>query len=391
MDGASDRYIDGFEPETAINLETIEEQIAQLWNPQTRGDDPIASLATRAAVLNLIIYAPDSETADEVQTCSERLSQIHPCRVILFSRINERSPDPLVPDIFATCDADSDDPEIPCIERIRVPVNQTLYNKLASLTQPLIIPELPAFLWWREHPSVSDSAFIALAQSADLTIIDSQQFDSVTYLGDLIELDTQLPARSAIVDLNWQRLQPWRELTAQFFDIRSVNWALSWIREIEIDAGKQDGSEVPVQAIMLTSWLAHCLGWTPFEARRTRGDRWYIGMHDRFGSQIRIIIRTRPGGKEWSGHLLAMSMTARNDEGDSTSLSLSRSRGSSLIRMSARSGTEQVLHHAAHHPRLADEALLMPILESASRDPMYDASLEKVVEIMDVFGNPEVK
>lgn len=389
MNGASDRYSNQFDPDTALDLEAIEREIAQLWHPDARGADPITSLATRASVLNLIIVANDDEDAAHAQRASEHLSQIHPCRVILFNRVSGSDKSRLSPAIYATCEADGDGPAAPCIERIRIPVNRQMYRQLASLVQPLIIPELPAYLWWPGRPAIADPSFVALARASNLTVIDSLLLGSTQELQSLSDLQAQLPARTVIADLNWQRLQPWRELTAQFFDIRSAQWALTCIREVEIDAGRVDGHALPIQAMMFASWLAHCLNWTPFSARRTRKDRWYIGMRDHSGEHVRIIIRTRPDHGAWAGHLLAMSMSAHQEEGDSSTLSLSRSRESSLIRMHARSGADSATHHAVHHPLLPDEALLVPVLEATTRDHVFDASLEKAIETLDFFQNLE--
>ncbi|MEX2425709.1 MAG: glucose-6-phosphate dehydrogenase assembly protein OpcA, partial [Thermomicrobiaceae bacterium] len=377
------------DPDITLDLQTIEQEIAQLWHPDVRGDDPITSLATRASVLNLVIYAPDDEIVSRVQEVSERLSRIHPCRVILFNQVPERSAQRLAPEIYATCEAGGSEPSTPCIERIRIPVTRRMYRQLPSLVQPLIIPELPAYLWWPGALSTADAAFVALARSSNYTIVDSLRFEAAREFQELAELEAQLPSRAAIGDLNWQRLQPWRELTAQFFDIRSVNWALTCIRDVEIDVGRLDDRALPTQALLLTSWLAHCLGWTPFEARRTRNDRWYIGFHDQYREHVRIIIRSRPDAEPYAGHILAMNMSARNSQGDQSTLSLSRSRGSSLIRMHAKSGLDTALHHAKHHPLLPDEALLTPILESTIRDHVFDASLAMAVETMELFARPE--
>jgi glucose-6-phosphate dehydrogenase assembly protein OpcA len=391
MDGAGDRYPDGLDFETMMELESIEQQIAQLWHPDSRGDETLSSVATRAAVLNLISYAPNDETARRFQLVTERLSQIHPCRVVLFKYTSTKSSGPAAPEIYATCPADGSEGETPCIERIEIPITRPMYRQIASLSQPLVIPELPAFLWWPDTPSVSDPAFMDLARSCDITVIDSLRFETTRELAHVTDLDSRLRSHAAIADLNWQRLKPWRELTAQFFDIRTVNWALSCIREVEIDAGEIESKALPTQAIMLASWLAHCLSWAPHEARRTRKDGWVIELYDQYGEQVRIIIRTRPSAEEWSGHVLAMSMTARTEERDPSMLSLSRSRGSSLIRMNAREGTKSALHHAVYYPLLPDEALLVPVLESTERDHVFEASLERAVETIDLLGKPEVE
>jgi glucose-6-phosphate dehydrogenase assembly protein OpcA len=390
MSGTSDRHDNRLDLETTGYIQSLEHQISQLWHPDTTGDRPIASLATRANVLNLIAYTPDDDVARRTSVTAERLSQMHPSRVVLFSRAaDDQTLGNRDAELYATCEADNSLSGAPCIELIRVPIDQTRYGQIDVLARPLVIPDLPTFVWWRDELDPADSTLVGLARSADLTIVDSLQFDSIQSLELFQQIADQLPAKSAIADLNWQRLQPWRELTAQFFDIRTMHWALNNIGEVEIDAGRSDDHTLPAQSLMLVGWLSYCLGWTVFEARRTRKDRWYIGFHDQGGSHVRVIVRSRPASSEWRGHLLSLSMSAHDSTYGTCSLSLSRSRGSSLIRMHARSGLHSTIHHAVYHPLLPDEALLTPVLERAVHDRMFNASLEQSVEIINLFGTPE--
>lgn len=389
MSGASDHHNGHPDGETAVQLQSIEQEIARLWHPDATGDRPITSLSTRSAALNLVVYAPDEDIAHRTSKATERLSQIHPSRVIIYSDSDDEIGDRPKPEIYATCDADSELTGAPCIEQIRVPVNRSLHRQLATLTHPLLIPDLPTYLWWRASIDPDDATLLNLARTADLTVVDSLEFPSIRDLLHLQRLSDLVPAGAAVADLNWHRLQPWRELTAQFFDIRQMHWALQNLREVEIDAGRWTSHALPGQVMMFVAWLSHCLGWSQFEARRTRNDRWYIGAHDRNDEHVRIIIRSRPAGDEWRGHLLSLSMSAVDPVHGTCSLSLSRSRGSSIIRMHARSGLHSTLHHAVYHPLLPDEALLMPVLEATGHDHMFDASLGRAGEIINLFGKPE--
>ena len=389
MSGAGNQRNGEFNPGESIHLESLEQQIAQLWHPDASGDRPLTSLATRATVLNLVSFVPDNETAQRTISSAERISQIHPSRVIIFSGIGDQDAVELKPDLYATCEADSELSAAPCIEQIRVPVDRPRYQQMATIARPLLVADLPTIVWWRGSLDPDDTAFLNLIRSADLTVFDSLRFGSIQHLTDLQRVRELLPPGSTITDLNWHRLQPWRELSAQFFDIRAMHWALQNIREIEIDAGSDEDKALPGQVLMYISWLSHCLGWKSFEARRTRNDRWYIGVHDRRGEHVRIIVRTRPAGEEWRGQLLAVSMTAEESSYGSCSLSLSRTRGSSIIRMHARSGLDSTLHHAVYHPLLPDEALLIPVFEATEEDHMFNAALDRTVELISLFGKPE--
>jgi glucose-6-phosphate dehydrogenase assembly protein OpcA len=389
MSGAGDRFWGDFDWSISSDLQRIEQEIARLWYPDASSGDPFTSLSVRASALNLVVVAPDSHSADLAQDAAERLSQIHPCRVIIFQQASGEQTD-FRAEIYASCEADGEQSTTPCIERIRIPVYQHLYEQLPSLVQPLIIPELPAFLWWPGKIDLNDPALVAVARAANVTIFDSLHYGSAADLILISEIDGQLPSRTAIADLNWHRLMPWRELTAQFFDIRSVYWALSCIREVEIDVGRASSDALPAQAVMLASWLAHCLGWRPVESRRTRIDGWHISMLDQYRKPVKITIRSRPDQGYWAGHVLALSMNAQNTDGQSGTLNISRSRESSLIRMYARVDQQSTINHAVYHPLLPDEALLVPVLEAITRDHVFESSLEVAVEALEAFGNPEV-
>lgn len=389
MYDTSDRYTIRFDPETFVDLEALEQHVASSWLPQETGGPDAAGLATRATALNLVTFAPDDATRERIIQAASRMSVIHPCRLILFGATSNRDDHLSLANVYATCERNPDRPDSPCIERMEIPVHVSMLDQLPLVLQPLVIPELPAFLWWPSTPPFTSQGFQALARSLNRTVVDSLSFSSVSGLRQFHEFFQSLPVKCAIGDVNWQRLQPWRELTAQYFDIRHVQWALSCMREIEVEAGGTDGNIVPSQALLLVSWMAHCLGWETFEARRTRNDRWYIGARDQRGQELRILIRTRPTPREYAGQVMSLSINARSTDGKHSSLALNRSRASSLIRMHASNGMDTALDHVAHHPLLSDEALLVPVLESTSRDHIFEASLGYAAEIAEMLERPD--
>ena len=70
---------------------------------------------------------------------------------------------------------------------------------------------------------------------------------------------------TAVSDLSWTRLTPWRRLIAQFFDSPSLQPYLDRLTAVDIehDAGSA------AQALLLAGWLAARLGWRP-EAKDER-------------------------------------------------------------------------------------------------------------------------
>jgi len=77
-----------------------------------------------------------------------------------------------------------------------------------------------------------------------------------------------IQASKQIADLNWQRLAPWQELTAQAFDQpdrRSAVWEIDGIT-IDYERGNS------TQALMFLGWIASRLEWEPIERITEGGD-----------------------------------------------------------------------------------------------------------------------
>jgi glucose-6-phosphate dehydrogenase assembly protein OpcA len=390
MDDAHGRDGPQYQPGTLVDFGRLEQELARLWQPEESGQSVSSGLATRLSVLNLVIYAWDTETSARARNVAERLSSMHPCRAIMFSSVDQIDRHDIIPEVYATCQRDEEGSQAPCIELINIPVLSDTMGHIRSLIEPAVLPGLPVFVWWPGSPPLDDPGVRAVAEVSDRFVVDSLSFASVRRLSVLENLGRGLPA-CVLTDLNWQRLQPWRELTAQYFDIRNVQWALGHIREVEIEAGQADNEEIPSQTLFFAAWLIHCLSWTVTDVRRVRRDRWFIGVEDRRKQPIRMMIRTRPTTSEYSGHMLSLSMVARDDSGRSSSLSLSHGRRTELIRMHAKSGFDTELHHAVHHSVLTEEALLVHVLETTDRDHVFDETLTHAVGILQKLERPVVE
>jgi glucose-6-phosphate dehydrogenase assembly protein OpcA len=145
--------------------------------------------------------------------------------------------------------------------------------ELPSATLPLLIPDLPVFLWWCDRFSLLDSLFRGLSHAADRLIVDSVDFPSDS-LADIAEM-TRNPdyKRLGISDINWARLTSWRALLASFYDVPEYRTALYSVNSVQIDyvAPNDQLEGVAPQALLIGGWLASCLGWQPMIESRESG------------------------------------------------------------------------------------------------------------------------
>lgn len=222
----------------------------------------------RASVLNLVVFATREIHARRAAATIDELATRHPSRAIVIVTDRERAGRD--PDLEMHC-------RLPhpggaqqvSYEQILIRARGDADRRLASAVIPLLLPDLPVFLWWTETPPLDAAYFDELLVLADRLIVDS---------GDFARPDETLPRlhavaraghrRYGVTDFNWTRITPWRELVMQFFDVPAWRPFLDTITGIRVGfAVDADGREIhPSQALLLIGWLASRLGWTAVES-----------------------------------------------------------------------------------------------------------------------------
>ena len=181
---------------------------------------------------------------------------------------------------------------------------------------PLLVPDLPLFLWWTETPDVDRPYVRDLLALAQRLIVDSADFARPERTLPRLATACVVDRRCALTDLNWARLTTWRELLVQFFDVPAWRQLLEDIEGVRVSfAVDADGREIhPSQALLLVGWLASRLGWrasdriSPSEAG---GHLFDLARAD--GSRIPIRLRPRFERGLSEGDVSGIRIDARRD------------------------------------------------------------------------------
>jgi glucose-6-phosphate dehydrogenase assembly protein OpcA len=223
----------------------------------------------RAAVLNLVVYADRELHARRAAASSSRLSARHPSRVIVI--LGDRQREGVEVAIQLHCHVPrADETAQISYEQILARVKGDADERVASVVIPLLVPDLPVFLWWTGTPPHDTRRFDDLIALADRLIVDSADFarpdQTLAVIAELAR--THDGRKFGVTDLNWTRLTPWRELVAAFFDVDTWRPCLDNIIGVRVGFGvDMDGRDIhPSQALLLIGWLASRLGWRPVEA-----------------------------------------------------------------------------------------------------------------------------
>lgn len=258
-----------------VRIEDVEEQLSFLWKMSADNMRTGQNTNVRVNVLNLVICAPDIESAQHASRVLRELSSTHLARVaILIFDKNEERPAALSTWVTLRCFSMYSDIMRHCFEQTTVLASGNAMRALGNIIQLLLKPDLPVYLWWLgDPPDSGDNTFSNLMDLSDRVIFDSTGFFNPEQdMRTLAELSEAYP-NSALSDLNWGRITPWLQLVAQFFDTPEYRPYLSGVNSIEVEHAvipvmaqvrteQGDVSPNPARALLLAGWLKTRLGWT---------------------------------------------------------------------------------------------------------------------------------
>jgi glucose-6-phosphate dehydrogenase assembly protein OpcA len=302
------------------------------------------STSALASTMNLIVYIDDADNREWVIVRAERFVAKHPARlIVLDASLTEAGVD------VSTLARQSDESLI-VSERIDVTVGGVSPDMLPHIARELSSHDLPTALWWTSK-TLNNPAFDALIGDIVSLVVDSSGNASdrtmMCQLGDVIAAHPHL----IVHDLAFMRLDPWRDLIAQFFDDPALREDLFSLRHVEIDAGSR------AEALYMAGWLASSLSWTVDDGR---------GFIDRTGKLV--VVETRAKGDRRRVLRVALrsddsEYTAAIDDADERLVSLSVS------------GSKQREPHHAPLQAVDNTALIERAVIATVRDQAFETAL----------------
>jgi len=336
---------------------------------------------TRASTLNLTAVARSRRDAERVETAVVRLGDLYPSRatILVADPEHPRGAEPGIDVEVALLEqeAGGDRPPIR-FELVKVEVNAADERQLASIASPLLVADLPDFLWWAADSVVGSGLFDDLVEVSDRVIVDTAEAaEPAPELARLAMLLAHGGHPPKLSDFAWSRLAPWRHLVALFFDQPQARPALEAIDEVQIVYGSAgaEGRTALTGALLFAGWLGSRLGWdAPGEMVRSRNDPagWRATL--RSGGRARrreVLLSVRPTPDPAAGSGLA-TVTLLAEGG--ASFRVERFDSEELATFSQVGGLPTG-RRMVYAPVPDDAALLAEELRDFGRDAVYEAAL----------------
>jgi len=244
----------GFE----VELSKIEEEFREIWK-NTTGDESDKAVV-KASTLNLIITYNDKNQYLKALDLIPEVTSRYPCRIIIIL-IN---PDPdtteIKSHISAFCQPPRQDGKQLCCELITLETGLAGENHLPGILLPLLLPDLPVFLWSPNNLFLNNIHFQNFHKNIERVILyNPDTIDSIDELYKMAGYVIKASKMSKVSDMTWAKLTNWREAIAQFFDLKEGIEYLNNLREIHIEHYSEG---ISTHAYLLAGWIASRLNWS---------------------------------------------------------------------------------------------------------------------------------
>ena len=284
-----------------IPPQQIESELLRIW------DELAKENKMRASLFNLIVFNQLSSRSDYFRKIVQKIIDRFPCRVLFISHDPDSSKDYLKTAVSVI--APEGQSTIAC-DDIDIGVAGDKWARVPSVILPHIVPDLPVYLLWAEDPTKPHPLFEFLSSLSHRLIFDSESSDN---LYDFSKTILSLHKKGfAVADLNWARLEGWRDLLVATFEPQERLQSLQEIEELKIIYNARETEffcHLKVQSIYLLAYLSARLGWEFKKAKEKKGR-----LHFHFKKKIEAILEPTNWESLSSGTVIAIEMQTKEEK-----------------------------------------------------------------------------
>jgi glucose-6-phosphate dehydrogenase assembly protein OpcA len=371
------------------NVSALAAELDALWRSAGKGDEGRHPV-TRACALTLLVYTESDEAAREVSNLIGALTLQNPCRALIMVVRPDDSPSGLSARISAVCQLPAPGEKQVCCEHVTIEARGDAVRDLDKVVVPLMVSGLPVYLWWRAGRITEPEAFEKILRYIDRVYMDSEWFsDPEVDLPVLAKRIQKYASQLEVSDLNWARVTPWREITAQCFDSAETRSYLNQINGIRIEYSDRGtgGNSSLAQGLLFSAWLAGRLGWKPAgqgpkekvrgAGKDASGNRSFLFKGQ--SGEIQVQLMPKPGGAQGLSGFLAVQLRASGKS--PATFSLTCGPGGKCVVTHSEIPAHQALERTVNLEVFDEIGLLNEELKFSSHDRIYAEALAMVASM----------
>ncbi len=360
-----------------VHLKDVERELTKLWE-----DDRATSHATRSELSTLVALVSEPALLERAKNVLSEVAMSYPCRTIAVVWHPGEAPK-LDAEVYLHKNPNRKNQA--CGDGIVIEAVGSARDWIPGNVERLLLPDLPACVWWVGDLPDGDDLFDVMVRRADAVMVNSAEMD-LRDIEKLAFILRQSKDSYAFMDLAWVRLRALQDLVARFFDDAATRPYLDTLRDVTVAFSPRENETdvASTRAALLVGWLASAIGidganakWTMNEpggdvvvAREGHGDVTFHFVHDKrpgvdHGGVTRVeLVCDAADGKE------ARFKVER--QADDTKVMLSTSETPGL------SPPPQTFRLERHH----EATLLLSCLERPMKDRLLEASLRMTTKLV---------
>jgi hypothetical protein len=233
----------------------IEAELTRIWETLEGANK------MRASLFNLIFYVHNNHRAEYYRSIALKAIQKFPSRII-FIAVDQTPDADFLKSSVSVLPVGPAENDAAC-DFIQIDVAGLQQMRIPFVVLPHIVPDLPVYLVWAEDPAEDNPLAYPLEKLCTRLIFDSESTTNLPGFANAV-LRHQAVTHADIADLNWARMESWRDLFSTCFYTDERLCLLKKTKTIKI---QYNGRETPffchtkIQAIYFQAWLACQLEW----------------------------------------------------------------------------------------------------------------------------------
>ncbi len=242
----------------------IQDKLNQIWESLETTN------TTRACLFNLIFYTKKNYRAAYIQRLAQAVVEKFPARVIFVS-LDETAGEDFLKTQVSILSSSKGEYDVAC-DFIQIDASGPSQVKVPFIVLPNVLPDLPVYLVIAEDPSHDDPLANQLKKFAHRLIFDSESTDNLSHFA-ASSLQQAADEQIDIADLNWARIESWREMLSAAFYSEDRMEHLNRVHSIQLTYNSHSSTyfcHTRIQALYLQAWLACQLKWDLNQVRKDK-------------------------------------------------------------------------------------------------------------------------
>lgn len=283
----------------------IQSELNRIW------DSLQGTSKMRASLFNLIFYTEQTSRTDYVRTIAHKVIEKFPSRVI-FITSDKKANDDFLQTGVSVLPVGNAKSEIAC-DLIEIKVSKATEKKIPFLILPHILTDLPIYVIWAKDPQVEDPLLQQLEKMASRLIFDSECSETLPgFAATLLNIHQNLNAD--VADLNWARMESWRDLLSSTFYTEERLEHLKKTKTIQIfyNGLKSEAyCHTLLQSIYLQGWLACQLDWKLIRADSQKTG--FSFLYQKPGGQVEVTLYPEEHPAIHPGAIVSVDLTTEDE------------------------------------------------------------------------------